>query len=182
LNVPKSILKIEKPQTLGKLNQLFWVWLEECYQNKAHSSLEKNLSPEATYRSDQKPLRFLELEVVANAFLHCEARKVDKVGCISSAGKKYEVGLSFIGCTVDVIYDPTDISELTIEYEGHAPSKAKPLVIGEREGQRPKMPEHLTSVPAESSRLLGVAAKRNQQRQAPAISYRALNKGVNKHV
>jgi putative transposase len=102
LNVPKSILKIEKPQTLDKLNQLFWVWLEECYQNKAHSSLEKNLSPEATYRSDQKPLRFLESEVVANAFLHCEARKVDKVGCISFAGKKYEVGLSFIGCTVDV--------------------------------------------------------------------------------
>jgi putative transposase len=176
---------LEKPQTLDKLNQLFWVWLEECYQSKSHSSLENNLSPEATYRRDQKPLRFLDPEVVTNAFLHCEARKVDKVGCISFAGKKYEVGLSFIGCTVDVIYDPADISELTIEYEGHAPSKAKPLVIGERAGQRPKIPEHLTPVPAESSRLLSAAAKRNQQRQAqqaPAISYRAVSKGVNKYV
>jgi len=31
---------LEKPQTLDKLNQLFWVWLEECYQNKLHSAAE----------------------------------------------------------------------------------------------------------------------------------------------
>ena len=29
------------------------------------------------------------------------------------------VRLVFIGCTVDVIYDPQDITELTIEYQGH---------------------------------------------------------------
>ncbi len=32
---------LEKPQTLDKLNQLFWVWLDECYQNKPHSGLLK---------------------------------------------------------------------------------------------------------------------------------------------
>jgi len=32
------------------------------------------------------------------AFLHCEERKVDKAGCISFTGKKYEVSLPFIGC------------------------------------------------------------------------------------
>lgn len=176
---------LEKPQTLDKLNQLFWVWLEECYQNKPHSALEGNISPETAYRSDKKPLRFLEPKVITNAFLHCEERKVDKAGCISFSGKKYEVGLSLIGCTVDVIYDPADICELTIEYEGHAPFKAKRLVIGERAGQRPKLPEHLNTVLAESSRLLSAAAKRNQQRktqQAPAISYRSVNKGANKDV
>jgi putative transposase len=60
-------------------------------------------------------LKFLYHDLIANAFLHCEERKVDKAGCISFAGKKYEVGLNFIGCKVDVIYDPADISELTIE-------------------------------------------------------------------
>ena len=48
-----------------------------------------------------------------------EERKVDKAGCISFNGQKYEVGLPFIGCTVDVIYDPAYTDELTIEYEGH---------------------------------------------------------------
>lgn len=176
---------LEKPQTLDKLNELFWVWLEECYQNKPHSALEGKASPEAAYRSDKKPLRFLEPEVIANAFLHCEERKVDKAGCISFEGKKYEVGLSFIGCTVDVIYDPSDTSELTIEYEGHAPFKAKQLVIGEHAGRRPKLPEHMNTVPAESSRLLAAAAKQNQQRQehqATAISYRSLSKGGSRNV
>ncbi|ABZ83757.1 conserved hypothetical protein [Heliomicrobium modesticaldum Ice1] len=47
-------------------------------------------------------------------------------------------------CTVDVIYDPADIAELTIEYADHAPWKARRLVIGERTGPRPKLPGRLS--------------------------------------
>ncbi len=122
----------------------------------------------------------MDAETIASAFLHCEERKVDKAGCISFAGKKYEVGLNFIGCKVDVVYDPADIAELTIEYEGHVPFKVKPLVIGERTGERPRLPEHLQSQTAESSRLLCAAAKKNKQHkdmQVPAVSYRSVRKG-----
>ena len=172
---------LEKPSTLDKLNQLFRVWLEECYNNRPHSGLADGLSPAVAYRSDKQPLRFLPSETVADAFLNCEERKVDKSGCISFAGKKYEAGLLFIGCTVNVIYDPADITELTIEYEGHSPWKAKQLIIGERSGQRPPLPEHLLTKPAESSRLLNAASKQNQLRKeqtAPAITYRKEEKEV----
>ena len=157
---------------------MFRVWLEECYQNKPHSGLAGK-SPGTTYRSDQKALKFLDPETIANAFLHYEERKVDKAGCISFESRKYEVGLSFIGCTVGIVYDPSDITELTIEYEGHQPWQAQPLTIGERAGQRPKMPDTMQPLPAESSRLLTAAKGRNQQRkidQAPAISYRTVRK------
>jgi transposase InsO family protein len=170
---------LAKPQTLDKLNQLFWVWLEECYQTKPHSGLDGKFSPEAAYRSDKKALKFLDPETIANAFLHCEERKVDKAGCISFQGDKYEVGLSFIGCKVDVIYDPSDTSQLNIEYEGHPSWTAKRLVIGERSGPRPKLPPHMQPLPAESSRLLAAAEKQNQQRKAlqiPAVSYRTVRK------
>jgi transposase InsO family protein len=170
---------LEKPPSLEKLNQLFWVWLEECYQRKPHSALQDNISPETAYRSDKKSLKFLAPEIIAKAFLHCEERKVDKAGCISFEGKKYEVGLHFIGSKIDVIYDPADTSTLTIEYEGHQVVKAKPLVIGELSGKRPKLPEHLLPKPAESSRLLNAAAKKNQERkenQPPAVSYRTVRK------
>ena len=176
---------LEKPQNLNKLNRLFEVWLEECYQNKPHSGLEGNISPQTAYRSDRKALKFLDPETIASAFLHCEERKVDKAGCISFAGKKYEAGLTFIGCKVDVIYDPADISELTIEYEGHQPIKAKELVIGERSASRPKLPEHLQKAPADSSRLLNAATRKNQERkesQTPAISYRKVRKEWESHV
>jgi len=164
---------------LDKLNELFQIWVEECYQNRPHSALNSGNTPLTAYRSDKKPQKFLDPDVITNAFLHCEQRKVDKAGCISFESKKYEVGISFIGCTVDVVFDPADTNELTIEYAGHSPWKAKQLVIGERVGKRPKLPEHLTKVGTDSSRLLKAAAKKNQQRreqQAPAISFRSVIK------
>ncbi|CAM3355857.1 DDE-type integrase/transposase/recombinase [Marinicrinis lubricantis] len=170
---------LEKPKTLDRLNELFGVWLSECYQNKPHSALENKRSPETAFRSDKKALRFVEPEILANAFLHCETRKVDKTGCISFLDRKYEVGLPFIGCTVDVVYDPADITELTIEYEGHEPWKVKELVIGERAGKRPPLPDHLQPVPADSSRLLSAAEVQSHGRrseQAPAVSYRKKGK------
>ncbi len=176
---------LDKPQTLDKLNQLFWVWLEECYQTKQHSGLAGKTSPESAYRSDKKALKFIDPVTIANAFLHCEERKVDKAGCISFQGIKYEVGLSFIGCKVDVVYDPADTSQLAIEYQGHSPWTAKRLAIGEKSGPRPKLPQHMQKQPAQSSRLLAAAEKQNEQRKAlqiPAVSYRAVKKDGEDHV
>ncbi len=165
---------LEKEQTLNRLNEFFQVWLSECYQNKPHSALCKEASPQMAYQSDPKPLRFVSADVMADAFLHLETRKVDKSGCISFQNKKYEVGLPFIGRTVDVVYDPTDITVLTIEHPGHAPWTAREIVIGERSGRRPSMPEHLGTIAAESSRLLAAAEGKQQNRIeqiTPAVRY-----------
>lgn len=178
---------LEKPQTLDKLNELFNIWLDECYLNKPHSALGDNnkVSPENAYRSDHKALKFLDPDRITNAFLHCEARKVDKAGCISFDGHKYEVGIAFVGRAVDVVYDPADLTELTIECEGHSPWKAHQLVIGERSGKRPKLPEHFGIEPANSSRLLVAATTENAKRKAkqtPAVSYRIVARKENGHV
>jgi putative transposase len=114
---------------------------------------------------------------MANAFLHCETRKVDKSGCISFMDQKYEVGLSFIGRQVDIVYDPSDLEELTIEYEGHSPWKARKLVIGEKAGKRPGLPSHLLAQETNSSRLLKAAEKKHKERQielTPAVTFRAI--------
>lgn len=174
-----SEASLEKPKTLERLNELFAVWLSECYQNKPHSALENKRSPESAFRSDKKALRFVDPDTLANAFLHCETRKVDKSGCISFMNRKYEVGLSFIGCTVDVVFDPADITELTIEYEGYTPWRVRELIIGERAGKRPSLPDHLNRLPADTSRLLAAAEERSQARKAqqvPAVAYRRVNK------
>lgn len=175
---------LEKPKTLDRFNHLFQAWLSECYQHKPHSALEA-ASPEAAFRSDSKTLRFPEADALANAFLHCEERKVDKAGCISFMGKKYEVGLLFIGRKVQVVYDLADISEVTIEYEGHTPWKARELEIGERAGQRPALPDHLLIQETDHSRLLLGAEQKLEERkqiQAPAVSYRRVRKEENGYV
>jgi len=117
-----------------------------------HAALPEKCSPETAFRSDKKALRFVDQGELATAFLHGETRKVDKSGCISFQDRKYEVGLAFIGQTVDVIFDPADITELTIEYENHTPWRVRELVIGERAGKRPPLPAHLGEVPADVSR------------------------------
>ena len=127
----------------------------------------------------------MDPDCITNAFLHCEQRKVDKAGCISFDGHKYEVGIAFVGCAVDVVYDPADLTELTIESEGHPPWTARQLVIGAYSGKRPKLPEHFGIEPANSSRLLVAATIENEKRktkQTPAVSYRKVDRKENGHV
>jgi transposase InsO family protein len=156
---------LEKPKTLNELNELFNIWLTEFYHNKPHSALDGK-TPQAVFNADPTPLKFVSPEIVADAFLHYEDRKVDKTGCISFFGKKYEAGLKYMGRTVGVAYDPSDITEITIEYEGDEPFKATELVIGANTGKRPKMPETLNAVKPDSSRLLAGAKKRYEKRRA----------------
>ena len=104
---------------------------------------------------------------------------MDKSGCISFGGKKYEVGVIYIGRTVDIVYDPADISILTVEDNRSDTSfRIKELVIGEYTGPRPRLPDFMTSDKPETSRLLDEKRKRYDKRQLSAkraISYAQIN-------
>lgn len=172
---------IAKPKDLAELNRLYNVWMEECYLTKPHSALNGK-SPQECYQADPHELRFLSSDVIANAFLSCEQRKVDKGGCISFNGQKYEVehGLSMIYNTVDVVYDPADTSILTIECKGFPSCKAAPLVIQSHSAKRPKLPEHFEKTEPSGSRLLAAAEKRNEERNKVhhnALSFTSLKEG-----
>ena len=83
--------------------------------------------------------------------------------------------------TVDVVYDPADISVLTIELEGFPSCSARPLVITSHSAKRPKLPEHFEKTEPSSSRLLGAAAKKNGEREQirrTAISFSGLKEGA----
>ena len=170
---------LKHPKSLAEFNSLFNVWLTECYHSKEHSAL--GTTPQLAYKSSKTPLRFLPTDTVANAFLHMEKRKVDKSGCISFMAKKYEVGVVYIGRTVDIVYDPADTSVLTVEDKHWGTSfQIKQLVIGNHTGPRPKLPDFMTPARPETSRLLDEKQKRYDKRQLSAkraISYLQINKG-----
>ena len=174
-----SEIKVAKPESLTELNHKFSVWLDECYLYKPHSSLKDNMSPVEAYNKDKEPLRFLDATEIAEAFLRIEKRKVDKSGCISFNGKKYEVenGLVLIGRKVDVIYENSDTEYLWIEHENFKRTTAKPLEIGERAGQRPPLPQMMVKELVNKSRLLEEAEKVNKEREKVrkgAISFHAI--------
>lgn len=169
------------PEAVDELNHLYRVWLEECYLHQPHSALNGR-SPFEAYQTDSHELRMLASEAVADAFLSCEKRKIDKSGCISFSGQKYEVdlGLSMIHRAVDVVYDSADISLVTVECEGFPACSARPLVIASHTAQKPKLPEHYEKKEPSGSRLLAAAEKKNEERQAvrrTAISFSGMNAG-----
>ena len=172
-------------RSLESMNERFWIWLEECYQNRPHMALNGK-SPVQTYNLNSTPLKFLPSDQVANAFLHAETRRVDKSGCISFKGAKYEVGLPYVARNVDVVYDPRNTLELSIEYQDDKPFTVKQLVIGERVSPRPELPDFLTSAKPISSRLLDAAQKKNQNRkkkkQTTAISFKDMRGNGGKDV
>jgi len=165
-------------KTLDEYNKFFNVWLTECYHTRVHGSLN-GATPEIAYKSSKSPLRFVSPETIAWAFMRVEQRKVDKSGCISFSGKKYEVSVLLAGRTVDVAYDPNDLQTLTVEYDGDS-WRVKELQIGEHTGPRPKMPKSTLPAIPQTSRLLDEKEKQHANRQdvvRRAISYGGLKGG-----
>ena len=85
--------------------------------------------------------------------MRVEQRKVDKSGCLSFGGKKYEASVLLVGRTVNVAYDPNDIQTLTVEYDGDS-WRVKELQIGEHTGPRPKLPKSMLPGIPQTSRFL----------------------------
>ena len=170
---------LKQCKTLKDYNRYFNVWLQECYHKRIHGSL-KGMSPEVAYKNSKTPLRFVSPDTVASAFMRVEQRKVDKSGCISFSGKKYEVGVLLIGRTVTVAYDPGDIQTLTVEHDGKA-WKVQELKIGEHTGPRPKLPKTMMPAKPKTSRLLDEKEKRyisNRENVRRAIRFNGLEGGT----
>ncbi len=172
-------------KTLDEMNERFRIWLEECYQNRLHSAL-KEMTPVQAYNADPKPLKYLPADVVANAFLHSESRKVDKSGCISFNSVKYEVGIPYVGRKVDIVFDPQNTDELMVEYQDDTPFAIHKLIIGERVSEKPEIPEFLTLAKPTSSRLLDAAKEQNNIRKDKqkntVISFRDMKTGGEENV
>lgn len=179
-----SEIALEKPQTLEELNRLLDLWITEHYHKSVHHSLN-GITPEAAFRTDSRPLTFVSAEACAEAFLHTQQREVDKTGCLSFQGQKYEVGMKLAGRKVDVYYDPSWLDEIEIHHPDVTPFKAKRLEIGEHCGVRKELPEELTALTADHSRMLAGLNRANitnRTKTAVATTFRRQGKEAADHV
>jgi hypothetical protein len=111
--------------------------------------------------------------------MRVEQRKVDKSGCVSFGGKKYEASVLLAGRTVNVVYDSNYLQTLTVEYDGDS-WRVKELQIGEYTGPRPKLPKSMLPAIPQTSRLLDEKEKHYASRQDTvrrAINYGGLKGG-----
>ena len=185
--------KAKKIKTLEELNRLWAIFLDEYYHKKPHDGISEyyssigvdipagGITPEQEWNRDSRALKYLDAQLVGEAFLHHENRRVNKGACISFHGKQYETKASLIGFTVEIAYDPSAPEIITVRYPGIEPFKAAPLKIGEYCDQKPALPASMLAVEPETSRFLDALEKKHTEsvkRRADAISFGAYRKEV----
>ena len=133
------------------------------------------------FNRDNRPLVFLDTSVVREAFLYHESRKVDKGGCISFQGRRYETKTQLIGRTVEIAYVRSSPEIITVTAHGMEPFQVRPLKIGEYCEPRSQMPREIQKEEPETSRFLDVLEKQHKEsarRCADAISFGAYKREV----
>ena len=133
--------RLKNIRTLEELNRLWTIYLDEYYHKQKHAGIaeyyeslgaavpQEGISPLQEWNRDSRPLTSLDADVVSEAFLHHEQRKVDKGACISFHGQRYETKPALIGHTVEIAYDPASTDQITVSYPGMKPFTAVPVKI-----------------------------------------------------
>lgn len=111
-------IKKHKVGSLSELNDLYFAWKKNEYDNKIHSSI--GMSPKECWDVSLKSgikLRFFSPVELEEIFLHAQQRCVNKYGIISFEGNTYEVPAELIGKGVVVRYNPFHLEHLHIYYQ-----------------------------------------------------------------
>ena len=188
---------LEPVKTLETLNRKWAIYVEAYYLKDPHKGIaeyyeslnapvpDHGITPEQEFNRDSRALTYLDVGVVAEAFLHHEKRKVNKGACISFQGRTYEAKPALIGSTVEIAYDPQSPEVITISYPGMESFQANPLKIGSFCDKNPTFPLCMQAERPKSSRLLNALEKKYEQERtatADAISFASLGKEMKKHV
>ena len=102
--------------TLAELNNSLWAWLELIYHQHEHS--ETHQTPWVRYTAGLDQVRHADPETVRRAFLWREKRKVRRDATLSLQGNRYQVEPQWAGRTLELRFDPFDLSQLELYLEG----------------------------------------------------------------
>lgn len=146
-------LSLKPPVSVAELNKTFRVWLEEGYIHKPHSGLDGK-TPYQAYQENPKRVRFTSSEECRQVFLWEETRRVDRTGTVKLKGLAYDVGVDLIQKTVDLRFDPFDLSVIEVWSAGIFVRKAEKLALPEFLPQTKTAPHVPEPAVANGSRLI----------------------------
>lgn len=112
--------------TLADLNESLWAWLECVYHQHEHSETQQ--TPLARYTAGLEQVRHADPETVRRAFLWREKRKVRKDATLSLQGNRYQVEPQWAGRTIELRFDPFDLSQIELYLDGACLGLATVLV------------------------------------------------------
>lgn len=157
-------------QTLHELNEAFQAWLEGYYHQRKHGSTGD--TPTERYRKAAKPSRRISVLDLSDIFLWEDERTVDKTGCISLSGNRYEVDSELSGRKVQVRFDPFDLRTIQVWSNGERFSDARTLELNRRYDRRVRPePVNHSEDPSELSFFQIAEQKRQEELSKDGLHY-----------
>ena len=128
---------------LEELNGLLGAWLRTVYHARVHS--ETGQAPQARLAAAGPP-SLPDPALLKEAFSWSVIRQVRKTGTVAVEGNVYSVDPFLAGRKVECVFDPFDMTELTVYWQGRKVGRAVPQVIGRH--AHPKAPPDEDPAPA----------------------------------
>jgi len=129
--------------SLEELNDLLDRWVRTVYHARVHSGTGQ--PPQARYQAAGPPAR-PEPVLLREAFRWSAVRLVRKTATVALEGNVYSVDPFLTGRKVELVFDPFDLTDITIWWSGRKVGKAAPQVIGRH--AHPKAPPDEDPAPA----------------------------------
>jgi putative transposase len=120
---------------LGELNELLDHWVRVVYHQRVHG--ETGQAPQARYDA-AGPAVLPDPALLRQAFAWSAVRLVRKTATVALEGNTYSVDPFLVGRKVELVFDPFDLSQLTVYWAGRKVGRAVPQVIGRH--AHPKAP------------------------------------------
>jgi len=117
----------EQVSDLATLNELFTAWVETVYHHRVHS--ETSQAPIERFTTGGAPA-LPTPDQLREAFLWSEHRAVTKTATVCLHGNTYEVDAALVGRRVELVFDPFDLTQISVRHAGRDMGTAAPQVIG----------------------------------------------------
>jgi putative transposase len=159
---------------LAELNRLFTAWVEGVYHRRAHS--ETGQPPLERWLAGA-PFPAPSPAQLAEAFLWAEHRQVRKDATVKLFGGSYETDPALAGRTVELVFDPFDLSRIEVRWHGKPYGLAIPRQIRRHAHPRARREQPDTPPPAATGvDYLGIIAAEHASAQRRRINYGALTR------
>jgi hypothetical protein len=125
--------------SLDSLNRAFLLWLEQDYNTKLHSAI--NMSPLDYYLSQASLLKMVDDPTTLEPlFMRREHRKVRHDSTISVQNLLFEAPARFIGQSIEVRFEPSNMSEVFVYEDGKQQARLTPVNMLDNTGVKREPP------------------------------------------
>ncbi|MGA1116562.1 MAG: DDE-type integrase/transposase/recombinase [Opitutales bacterium] len=119
-------LQLQNVNSLQDLNRTFHMWLEDQYHSRPHNSLLPE-TPIERFQKQSQGIRWIkDNQSLKELFLCRKKRKVQRDGTLRIQTKIWEVSSALRGQFVEIRFNPFDLNNIDVYFQGTFHSKATP--------------------------------------------------------